>query len=205
MIFGEKKSQFVLASNSNKKLHELREILADMDMELVSQREAGCDFEVEENGTTFRENAYLKAIAVTNATGLPAIADDSGVVVDALGGEPGVHSARYGGSHDDSDEFRCGLLLKNLENAEQRSARFVCCICCTFPSGDVLYAQGECEGTILRAPRGDGGFGYDPIFEVVGLGKSMAELEPQVKNAISHRGRALQQMKIELRSYNADQ
>lgn len=194
-------NKLVLASNNKKKLVELREILADLGIEVLSQSEAGCDFEVDENGDTFEENAWLKAIAVTEATGLPAISDDSGLVVDALGGDPGVHSARYGGSHSGSDEFRYRLLLKNMQGETDRSARFVSCICCTMPDGTVLRTRGECEGKILDAPRGEGGFGYDPVFEVEGTGRSMAEMSNEEKNAISHRGRALEKFKVLL---NAD-
>lgn len=195
--------RLILASNNQKKLRELRDILADLEVEVVSQREAGCDFEVDETGETFAENAHLKAAAVTATTGEPAVADDSGLVVDALGGAPGVHSARYTGSHDDTDEARYQLLLKNMEDQKQRSARFVSCICCTFPNGDVIHTRGECEGEILYAPRGEGGFGYDPVFLAAGTDKSMAELSPEGKNAISHRGNALRQFKEKLREYYA--
>lgn len=194
----------ILASNNAHKLEEFRAIFADMGIEIVSQLEAGCDFEVDETGTTFAENAYLKAIAVTEATGQPAIADDSGLEVDALGGAPGVYSARYTGNHDDSDEDRYRYLLKNLGDSEQRTARFVSCICLTFPNGDVLRARGTCEGTILYAPRGENGFGYDPIFLPDGFDQSMAEIAPEEKNRISHRGNALKILKEELRNYYAD-
>ena len=193
--------KLILASNNPKKLIELREILSDVNVEIVSQRDAGCDFEVDETGETFEENAYLKAIAVTEATGFPAVADDSGLVVDALGGAPGVFSARYGGSHDGSDEFRFSLLLRNMESSENRSARFVSCICCTMPDGTVLRTRGECEGKILIAPRGSGGFGYDPVFEVSGTAKSMAELTATEKNLISHRGKALKKFKELLKEF----
>lgn len=194
----------ILASNNAHKLEEFRAIFADMGIEIVSQRDAGCDFEVDETGTTFEENAYLKAIAVTEATGQPAIADDSGLEVDALGGAPGVYSARYTGNHEDSDADRYRYLLKNLGDSEQRTARFVSCICLTFPNGDILRARGICEGTILDAPRGENGFGYDPIFLPDGFNQSMAEIEPEVKNRISHRGNALKILKEELRNYYAD-
>ena len=195
--------RLILASNNAKKLKELRAILADTGIEVISQRDAGCDFEVEETGETFEENAYLKASAVTKATGEAAVADDSGLCVDALDGAPGVYSARFTGNHEDSDETRCRFLLKKLENAEQRSARFVSCICCTMPNGDVLRSRGECEGEILTAPRGDNGFGYDPVFFVRETGCSMAELPAEVKNRISHRAAALRGFKEELRDYYA--
>ena len=195
--------RLILASNNAKKLGELRAILADAGIEVIPQREAGCDFEVEETGTTFEENAYLKASAVTKATGEAAVADDSGLCVDALDGAPGVYSARFTGNHEDSDETRNRFLLKKMENVEQRSARFVSCICCTLPNGDVLRSRGACEGEILYAPRGENGFGYDPIFFVKSAGCSMAELPAEEKNRISHRAVALRRFKEELRDYNA--
>ena len=125
----------ILASNNAHKLEEFRAIFADMGIEIIPQSAAGCHFEVDETGETFEENAYLKAIAVTRATGQPAVADDSGLMVDALGGAPGVHSARYTGRHEDSDAARYTLLLHNLGDRTDRTARFVSCICCTFPNG----------------------------------------------------------------------
>ena len=183
--------KLILASNNKNKLREFRQIVKDLPIELISQKEAGCDFEVEETGTTFEENAFLKASAVTNATGCAAVADDSGLCVDALNGEPGIYSARYGLGHEASDTERYQYLLKKLEGIENRSARFVCCICCTFPDGRVLKSRGECEGEILLRPEGDGGFGYDPVFHPLCTEKGMAQLTPEEKNAISHRGNAL--------------
>ena len=191
--------KLILASNNANKLKEFRSLVADLDIELLSQKEAGCDFEVEETGTTFEENAYLKASAVTEATGIAAVADDSGLCVDALGGEPGIYSARYGLGHAASDEERYRYLLQTMEGVEDRSARFVCCICCTFPDGSVIRSRGECEGEILLAPKGQNGFGYDPVFHPLCLDKSMAELNPEEKNAISHRGKALRAFIEELR------
>jgi XTP/dITP diphosphohydrolase len=196
---------FVLASNNPKKLAELRTILADLSLELLSQREAGLLLEAEETGATFEENAFIKAHAASEALGLPAIADDSGLCVDALGGAPGVLSARYTGRHDDTDEARCRFLLEKLRDEEHRAARFVSCICCRFPDGAVLRARGECGGEILREPRGTRGFGYDPVFLPTGESRSMAELSAEEKNRISHRGRALRQFREELRSYYAQQ
>lgn len=195
---------FILASNNENKLTEMRTLLSDIGAQILSQREAVLNLDVEETGETFEENAYLKAIAVTNATGMAAIADDSGLMADALGGEPGVYSARYCGDHDASDEERYRFLLKKMEGAEQRSARFVSCIACTFPNGDIITARGVCEGEILCEPRGGNGFGYDPIFLPQGVDKSMAELTAEEKNAISHRGKALEQFKEKLRNYYAD-
>ena len=195
----------ILASNNAHKVFEVQAILADLGEKIIPQREAGCDFEVEETGTTFEENAYLKAIAVTRATGQPAIADDSGLEVDALGGEPGVYSARYTGNHEDTDEDRNNYLLKKLGDTpmEQRTARFVSCICLTFPNGDVLRSRGTMEGKILFAPRGSNGFGYDPLFQADGYDRSNGELTPEEKNAISHRGKALRQIRKELENYYA--
>ena len=146
--------KMILASNNAKKLRELKAILSDMGVELCSQREAGCDFEVEETGTTFAENAYLKAAAVVEATGVAAIADDSGLMVDALNGEPGVYSARYApGGHDASDKEKYEYLLKKLEGVKDRDAKFVSSICCIFPNGDIIRCEGECAGKILLSPR----------------------------------------------------
>ncbi len=194
--------EWILASNNEKKLKELREILGDMGITVRSQREAGCNFEVDETGETFAENARLKAEAVTRATGKAAIADDSGLCVEALDGRPGVHSARYG-PPGATDAEKYTLLLKELRGKENRRARFVSSICCTFPNGDVLTAEGVCEGEILPAPRGSGGFGYDPVFLVSGLGRSMAELTPEEKNAVSHRGNALRLFRQRLEEYLA--
>lgn len=193
--------KLILASNNKKKIAELRSILADAGAQVVSQREAGCDFEVEETGTTFAENARLKAEAVLKATGCAAIADDSGLMVDALNGEPGVLSARYTGSHDATDEERYTFLLKKLGNEKNRRAKFVCCICCMFPDGHVIETRGECPGEILTAPRGRGGFGYDPVFAPEGYGSSMAELGTDFKNRISHRARALEEFKTKYKEY----
>lgn len=192
--------RFILASNNEGKLRELREILSAHGAEVVSQREAGLCLEAEENGATFAENAVIKANAACIASGEPAIADDSGLCVDALGGAPGVRSARYGGPGL-SDDDRTELLLKNLENVEQRGAKFVSSIACVFPNGDVLRAEGECRGEITRAPVGDGGFGYDPVFYIPEKGKTMAELLPEEKNSISHRGAALEKFEKKLDEY----
>lgn len=186
----------VLASHNKKKIAELQTILGDLGVEVISQSEAGVDIEVEETGTTFEENARLKAHAVMEATGLPAIADDSGLSVDALNGAPGVYSARYGGPGLD-DTGRWQLLLKNMEGEENRACRFVCVICCAFPGGGEVLARGECPGVLAHAPQGEGGFGYDPIFYLPQLDKTMAQLTPQEKNSISHRGNALREFQKE--------
>ena len=195
--------KLILASNNKKKLRELGEILSDMDVELLSQREAGCDFEVEETGTTFAENAYLKAKAVADATGLAAVADDSGLMVEALNGEPGVYSARYApGGHEASDKEKYEYLLSKLVNVEHRAAKFVSSICCILPDGSIIRTEGECRGEILREPAGEGGFGYDPVFMPQNYDRSMAELGTEVKNRISHRANALREFKKKLRELN---
>ena len=149
----------VLASHNKKKMKEMREILAQLGVEVISQAEAGVDIEPEETGTTFEENARIKARAIMEATGLPAIADDSGLVVDALDGAPGVYSARYGGEGLDDDD-RWKLLLKNMEGQEDRACRFVCVICCALPAGAEVMSRGTVEGQVAFGPEGDGGFGY---------------------------------------------
>ena len=190
----------VLASKNEKKLRELREILSGFGMEVILQSQAGVDVEVEETGATFEENAILKAEAVRDAAGLPAISDDSGLVVDALGGAPGVYSARYGGEGLD-DTGRWQLLLRNMEGEDNRACRFVSVICCAFPNGDRLLARGECPGILAREAVGAGGFGYDPVFYLPDRSKTMAELSPEEKNQISHRGNALRVLKQELERY----
>ena len=194
---------FVMASNNGGKLREIREILSDMDIEVISQREAGCDVSAQETGTTFEENAYIKAIMATTLLGLPAIADDSGLCVDALDGAPGIYSARYGDGEAKTDAERMELLLKNMEDKTDRAARFVSYVCCTFPNGDVITARGECEGTITREPRGENGFGYDPIFLPSGMTVTMAEMPEETKNRISHRAKSLEEFKKGLIDYYA--
>ena len=183
----------VLATRNAHKIREMRQILSRMGIECVTQQELGCDLDVEETGTTFAENAYLKARAVMEATGLPAVADDSGLEVDALGGAPGIYSARYGGDHEASDEFRNDLLLSNLEQVPdgQRGAHYACAICCCFPDGRRAEGYGECFGTILHRRHGSGGFGYDPLFWCPEEGVTFAELSAERKNEISHRAIAL--------------
>ena len=188
---------FVLASKNAKKLAEMRTILGQQGVQVLSQAQVGIDLEPEETGLTFEENAVIKARAVSMASGLPAIADDSGLMVDALDGAPGVFSARYGGSHELSDEFRWRLLLKNMEGREQRAAKYVSVIAAVFPDGRVLTARGECHGEIADNPRGEGGFGYDPIFRLPD-GRHMAEISIEEKNRISHRAIALAEMQKKL-------
>ena len=192
--------KLVLASKNKKKLVELDTILSQLGVQVCSEADAGVDVEVEETGTTFEENSLLKAKAVMEASGLPAVADDSGLCVDALNGAPGVYSARYGGEGlDDPGRYR--LLLENMRGQMPRTAKFVSVITCCFPSGDVISARGECPGTIAFAPMGEGGFGYDPVFFVPSLKKTFAQLTAEEKNAISHRGKALRAFQKELEAY----
>ena len=183
----------VLASKNKHKLVEISKITEKFDMELVLQSELGIDIDVEETGTTFEENSFLKAEAVMKATGLPALADDSGIAVDALNGEPGVYSARYGFDETLDDWGRLELLLKNTENVPdgQRQAQFVCVITMVTPEGLTIQARGEIHGELTREPKGENGFGYDPIFYYPPLGKTTAELSPEEKNQVSHRANAL--------------
>ena len=192
--------KMVLASKNPKKMKEMNEILSGMGVEVCLQSDVGIDIDVEETGTTFEENSLLKARAVMEASGLPAIADDSGLCVDALNGAPGVYSARYGGDGlDDMGRYR--LLLANMPRGAARTAKFVSVITCCFPGGEVLTARGECPGTIAFAPMGEGGFGYDPVFFLPKLKKTFAQLAPEEKNAISHRGRALEAFQAKLEEY----
>ena len=183
----------VLASKNKHKLAEISKITQQFDMELVLQSELGVDIDVEETGTTFEENSLLKARAVMEATGLPALADDSGIAVDALNGEPGIYSARYGFDDSLDDWGRLLLLLKNTENVPdgQRQAQFVCVITMVTPEGEIIQARGEIHGELLREPRGENGFGYDPIFYYPPAGMSTAEMAPEDKNQVSHRANAL--------------
>lgn len=182
--------KIVIASNNAGKLREIREILAPFGLEAISQREAGFDADVDETGTTFAENAGLKAAAVFERLHCPVIADDSGLMVDALDGAPGVYSHRFAGENA-TDADRCQKLLELLSGkpAEERTARFVCVLCYMDASGEAHFFQGVCEGVIGTKPRGDNGFGYDPIF-VCG-DKTMAQMTDEEKNRISHRGNAM--------------
>lgn len=188
--------KFVIATNNKKKLRELSAILDKFGVEAISLSEAGIESDVEETGATFEENSRLKAQAAMKISGLPAIADDSGLAVDSLGGAPGIYSARYGGDLCKSDEERYNYLLENMKDVPEgeRSARFVSVITCIFPDGRELSARGEVEGKILFAPSGEGGFGYDPVFFVESEGATMAEISQERKNQISHRANALLEM-----------
>ncbi|MBQ8134067.1 MAG: RdgB/HAM1 family non-canonical purine NTP pyrophosphatase [Clostridia bacterium] len=187
---------FVIASNNQKKVEELERILKPLNVRAKTAAELGVKLDdVEETGETFKENAEIKAVAAMKKTGKPAIADDSGLMVDALGGRPGVFSARYA----DTDEEKIEKLLQELmeTGSEDRTAHFVCVICCCFPSGEKIFAYGQCDGNIGYAPRGNNGFGYDPIFFVEG-NKTFAELTETQKDAMSHRGKALKELSDQL-------
>jgi len=184
--------KIVLASANKHKLIEMRAILSALNIELVSSSEEGFFNEVEETGMTFEENALIKAQAVSNATGLTAIADDSGLVVDALKGEPGIYSARYSGKNA-KDEANTELVLHNLQGVpfEKRTARFVCVIAFVSPNMESFTVRGEVEGIISFEKSGENGFGYDPIFYSPPHDKTFAQLDSDVKNKISHRSIAL--------------
>jgi XTP/dITP diphosphohydrolase len=186
--------RLLLASNNPGKAAEYRALLQGCGWELVTPRDLGLHLEVEEAGKGYAENARIKAEAFAKASGLPALADDSGIEVDALGGAPGPLSARFGGD-DISDAQRVALLLERLKGVppERRSARFRCLIAVARPEGEVSFFEGQCEGRIAEEPRGESGFGYDPVFLLPERGITIAELPPEEKNAISHRGRAARQ------------
>ena len=192
--------RFVLATHNPGKLREMGEILKDFGIEVVSPKDLGITVDVEETGSTFAENAMLKAKAICKAADLPAIADDSGLCVDALNGAPGVYSARYGGEGLD-DRGRYMLLLSSLRGAPTRAAHFACAVACAFPNGDTLTAEGRCDGSIAYAPLGEGGFGYDPVFLLPEKGKTFGQLSQEEKSAVSHRGRALKDFAGKLAAY----
>ncbi|GEM_PF-267978 len=194
---GEDREKVIIASQNRHKIEEIRSILWNLGFSAVGRDEAGIPpFEVEETGTTFEENSFLKADAIVKASGMPAIADDSGLMVDALGGAPGVMSARFAGEHGDTDANNEKLLamMEGLSE-ENRAAKFVCVITLLFPDGRRIVARGECPGKILTAPRGVNGFGYDPLFVPDGYDVTFAEMDPEEKNKISHRARALATLK----------
>lgn len=192
--------KFVLATHNPGKLKEMSAILSHFSVEVVSPKDVGVTVEVEETGTTFAENAMLKAKAICAAANLPAIADDSGLCVDALGGGPGVYSARYGGEGLD-DRGRYTLLLNSMRGQTTRAAHFTCAIACAFPNGDTLTAEGRCDGTIAFAPMGTGGFGYDPVFFLPDKAKTFAQLTAEEKDTVSHRGKALADFAGKLETY----
>jgi len=193
-------NKLLIATNNQKKLKELSAILIDLGFECVALRDMGLDIDPEETGTTFAENSYIKAKCGMEASGLPCIADDSGLAVDALDGAPGIYSARY---CEGTDEDRVAFLLKNMENVADgnRTARFVSAITCVFPNGDTISAEGYCEGVITREVMGDGGFGYDPVFYVEAHKATFAQIPQAVKNEISHRANALKIFKGKMELY----
>ena len=190
--------KLVLASQNRHKAEEIQSILGE-DIKLLTLDEVGCkDLEIIEDGDTFEANAVKKAVTVMEKTGLPSIADDSGLCVDALGGAPGIYTARFAGEGA-TDDQNISKLLKALEGVEmsERTARFVCVIALAYPDREPVTFYGDCQGKILTEKRGENGFGYDPIFYVERFEKTMAELPADVKNSISHRSNALSKLKIE--------
>ena len=194
--------KIVFATGNEGKMREIRSILSDLGLPVLSMKEVGVSLEIEENGTTFGENAEIKARAVWEQTGGIVLADDSGLVVDYLGGEPGIYSARYLGE-DTSYEVKNRTIIDRLKEAreEERSARFVCNIAAVLPDGSVLHTEETMEGRIAREPAGSGGFGYDPILWLPEFGKTSAEITMDEKNRISHRGKALRAMREALVSW----
>ena len=192
--------RFVLATHNPGKRKEMSAILGKFGIEVVMPADLGITVDVEETGETFAENAMLKAKTICTETGLPAIADDSGLCVDALNGGPGVYSARYGGEELD-DQGRYRLLLNSMRGAATRNAHFACAVACAFPDGRTLTAEGRCDGTIAFAPMGTDGFGYDPVFFVPELRKTFAQLTAEEKSAVSHRGRALSDFAEKLETF----
>lgn len=192
-------AELVLASHNRKKAEEMQALLEPLRVRVLTLSEVGVAHEPEESGSTFAENAYIKARAALEATRLAAVADDSGLCVDALGGAPGVFSARYGNLQTDAE--RNEYLLRQMKDMSNRTARFACAVICLLPQADGTVrrvdAYGECAGEILYAPRGDGGFGYDPLFYLPTMGKTMAELTPEDKHSISHRGAAMRELLVQ--------
>jgi len=201
--------RIVLATRNAHKVSELQAILDDLvgelELEIVGVGEFPDVADVVETGVTFAENATLKAVAVAEATGLPALADDSGLAVEVLGGAPGVYSARWAGTHG-QDRANLDLLLAQLSDVpdEHRAAAFVCAAVLALPDGTVVVREGRMPGTLAREPRGENGFGYDPILVVDGDVRTAAELSPEDKNAISHRGKAFRALAVDLRDLFAD-
>lgn len=194
------KTKIIFATGNEGKMHEIRDILKDMDAEIVSMKEAGIDIDIVEDGTTFEENAVIKAKAVAACTDAVVLADDSGLEVDYLNKEPGIYSARYLGE-DTPQRVKNENLIERLDGVpdEQRTARFVCAIAAVMPDGETLTALGTVEGRIDYEEKGQNGFGYDPIFYIPEYGCTTAELTEEQKNKISHRGKALEAMKRELK------
>lgn len=184
----------VIAATKNKgKIREMQEILSPLDIEVISQQEMGIEVDVEETGDTFEKNALIKARAVAMLCEYPVLADDSGICVEALGGAPGVRSARYAGD-DATDSDRVNKLLSEIGDSENRNAKFVTSVAFIYPDGREITAEGEVRGYITKMPEGDNGFGYDPVFFSTELGKTFAMSSDEEKNSVSHRGRALKNL-----------
>ena len=183
--------KLVIASNNSHKIQEIKAVLGDKFREIVGMKDAGLDMDIVEDGDSFYANALIKAKAVSEALNLPALADDSGLVVPGLSGEPGIYSARYAGEPC-SDERNNAKLLRKMESLQDRSAKFVTVMVLIFPDGRTVSAEGAAEGRILTEPDGDNGFGYDPLFYSTELGKTFAKATMAEKNSVSHRSRALQ-------------
>ncbi|MBO4904311.1 MAG: XTP/dITP diphosphatase [Lachnospiraceae bacterium] len=188
--------KYIFATGNENKLREIRQITADMDIEIVSMKDAGCFEDVEETGTSFEENAFLKASAIAKKSGIPTLADDSGLEIDYLGKEPGIYSSRYMGE-DTPYSAKNAELLRRMEGVpdEERTARFVCAICLVRPDGSTETVRETMEGRVAYEIAGKNGFGYDPIFYLPERGCTSAELPPEEKNLISHRGKALRKMR----------
>ena len=187
--------KFVLATANPGKIKELQILLSGLEIKIVTRDELDINIEIDETGTTFYENAFIKAETICKISGLPSIADDSGLLVEALDNRPGVYASSFGGE-DLTDTLRCEYLLTEMKafpKMEQRRAKFVCTIVCVFPEGDILTATGECPGVITTVPCGSNGFGYDPVFLPDGMEKTMAQLTSLEKNVLSHRGKALRE------------
>ena len=199
------KKRMIFATGNQGKMKEIREILADTEYEVVSMKEAGVDAEIIEDGTTFEENAVIKAKAIMELTGELTLADDSGLEIDALNKEPGVYSARYMGE-DTPYPVKNQKILDRMEGVpeKERTARFVCVIAAAFPDGQIRTSRGTMEGIIGYEIKGENGFGYDPLFYIPSLGKTMAELTMEEKNKISHRGKALRALVSKLASLRFD-
>ena len=190
--------KLLVATNNQGKLKEFNEILGELGIECVSLKDMGISVDVEETGTTFLENALLKAKEIYNIAKIPTISDDSGLMVDALSGEPGVYSARYAGEHA-NDQKNMDKLLAKLQGVKNRAARFKSVIAAVFSEEDIVVSEGECEGVIIDEKLGENGFGYDPIFYVEALHKTFAQMTDGEKNSLSHRGNAIRNLKEQLK------
>lgn len=195
----DREKTIIFATGNEGKMHEIRRILGDMDMKILSMKEAGLETDIVEDGTSFEENAIIKAKAIAALTDHIVLADDSGLEIDYLNGEPGIYSARYMGENTSYD-IKNANLIERLEGVkdEDRGARFVCVIAAALPDGEILTARGVVEGRIAYEPKGENGFGFDPIFYLPEYGCTTAELSEEEKNEISHRGRALRNMRQQL-------